>query len=275
VRGIVPTEVFRVRLVVLDWAGTAVDFGCFGPVDAFARAYAAHGVSVTDPEIRGPMGLAKKDHVREMLRDPAVAGRWRSAHGRDWTEADVESVYAAFVPHQAAAAADHAGLTPGLLDAVAAVRAAGRRIGTTTGYFRGAAESVRAVARRQGYDPEWNAIPEDVSAGRPAPWMMFRLMEAAGVYPPASVAKVGDTVPDMEEARNAGVWAVGVLASSSDIGLTATAFAALPPADKARRLDAARRRLEAAGAHRTIETLADLPAILGELDTRLSRGDRP
>jgi phosphonoacetaldehyde hydrolase len=264
-----------VRLVVFDWAGTAVDFGCFGPVDAMTRAFAASGVAVGVAEVRGPMGLSKKDHVRELLRMPAVTNRWRGAHGRDWTEADVDTVYAAFEPAQLLAAADHAVPVPGLLDAVAALRSAGRKIGTTTGYFRAAAEVVREAAARRGYRPDFNAVPDDVPAGRPAPWMIFRLMESAGVYPPAAVAKVGDTVPDMQEARNAGAWAVGVLATGSTIGLTADEYARLHERDRGRRLAAARAALEAAGAHVTIETLAELPGVLAAIDARLARGERP
>ena len=33
-----------ITTIILDWAGTAVDYGCFAPVDAFAAAFAAFGV---------------------------------------------------------------------------------------------------------------------------------------------------------------------------------------------------------------------------------------
>jgi phosphonoacetaldehyde hydrolase len=262
----------RARLVVFDWAGTTVDFGCFSPVDAFVRAFAAADVIVTVPEVRGPMGLGKRDHVRELLRMPVVGKRWRAAHGRDWTEADVDRVYAGFVPAQVAAAGD-VRLVPGVLSAVEAVRAAGRAIGTTTGYFAEAAAVVRGAAASQGYAPEFNAVPDDVPAGRPAPWMIFRLMQQTGVFPPAAVVKVGDTVPDIEEARNAGAWSVVVLDSSSEVGLTAGEWAVMSLADRATAREAARRVL--AGAHFAIDTIADLPGVLAEIDTRLARGERP
>ena len=53
---------------------------------------------------------------------------------------------------------------------------------------------------------------DDVSQGRPAPYLIFRAMEKAGVASVHRVAAVGDTVSDLQAARNAGVaQAIGVL----------------------------------------------------------------
>jgi phosphonoacetaldehyde hydrolase len=35
--------------------------------------------------------------------------------------------------------------------------------------------------------------------------MVFRVMETLGVYTPAAMVKVGDTVPDIHEGLNAGI----------------------------------------------------------------------
>jgi phosphonoacetaldehyde hydrolase len=264
-----------IRLVVLDWAGTAVDHGSVAPVAAFVEAFARHGVALTPDEARGPMGLPKIDHVRALLRQPPIARRWSDSHGRDWTEADVGRVYAAFVPLQLAVAEDYAEPVPGVPEAVSELRRRGVKIGGTTGYFREAAERVAAAARRRGYAPDATLCPDDVRAGRPAPWMVFRLMELLDVCPPAAAVKVGDTVPDVEEGRNAGVWTVGVTDTGSDAGCAADEFAALPEHERRRRAAAARDKLLAAGAHAVIPSAAAVPALLDELAGRLARGDRP
>jgi phosphonoacetaldehyde hydrolase len=264
-----------IRLVVLDWSGTSVDHGSFAPVAPFVDAFARHGVAVSTAEARGPMGVTKKDHVREVLRQPAAAARWREAHGRDWAEADVEAVYGTFVPLQMEALDAFADPVPGVPAAVEELHRRGVKVGGTTGYFRAAADRVVEAARRLGYAPDVNLCPDDVSAGRPKPWMIFRIMEATGVCPPAAVVKVGDTVPDVEEGRNADVWTVGVTDSSSAVGLTAADFAALSPAERAARAGAAGRALRAAGAHAVIPSAAVLPALLDDLAARLARGERP
>ena len=71
-----------IQLVVFDWAGTTIDFGCMAPAGAFVAAFAANGVDVTLAEARGPMGLHKKDHIRAMLCTASVGAKWRAAVGR-------------------------------------------------------------------------------------------------------------------------------------------------------------------------------------------------
>jgi phosphonoacetaldehyde hydrolase len=262
-----PRTPSEIRLVVFDWAGTTVDHGCFGPVAAFIEAFASQGVEVTSSEARGPMGLHKKDHIRVMLQLPQVAERWRRAHGRDWNEADVQELYRRFMPRQLEVIEQHSRLVPGLLECVAELRRLGVRIGATTGYFREAAEHLYDSARSQGFVPDHCVCAEEVPAGRPAPWMVFRIMEALDIYPPAAVLKVGDTVPDIGEGLHAGAWSVGVVRSSSEVGCTEDELAALPMAEREAKLAAAREKLLAAGAHRVIAALDEVPRLVTDLAT--------
>ena len=86
-----------IRLVVFDWAGTTVDHGSCAPVAPFVTAFARQSIELSTAEARGPMGVHKRDHVRALFTLPAVSDRWRALYHRDWTEADVESVYEEFV----------------------------------------------------------------------------------------------------------------------------------------------------------------------------------
>jgi phosphonoacetaldehyde hydrolase len=256
----------EIRLVVFDWAGTTVDFGCRGPTEAFIEVFAASGgVPVSQAEARAPMGLAKKQHLAEMLRLPAVAGRWRSAHGRAPTEEDVETLYRAVTPRQVANAARFGALVPGLLACVEELRSRGIRIGATTGYFREAALAAARAAAEHGYEPDCSVCTDEVAVGRPAPWMLLRVMERLNVYPPATVVKVGDTAVDMAEGRNAGCWCVGVVDSSNGMGLSPEEFAALTTTQREGRRAEVRRQLLAAGAHLVVDSVAELPEALHRL----------
>jgi phosphonoacetaldehyde hydrolase len=265
----------EIKLVVFDWAGTVADYGSLAPAGAFVEVFAARGVSVSMAEARAPMGLHKKDHLRVLLQTPPIARRWAEVRGRAWAADDLEEMYRDLVPLQLAAIGRHADLVPGLLGCVARLRGLGLRVGGTTGYFRTAADGIAAAAREQGFVPDWNVCADDVPAGRPAPWMIFRVMEGLGVYPPAAVVKVGDTVPDIEEGRNAGAWSVGVVDSSSEIGLSVAEFNTLTEDDRASRRRGVRERFAAAGAHEVIDSLAELPSLIGHLRERLARGEKP
>ena len=71
------------------------------------------------------------------------------------------------------------------------------------------------------------------------------------------------------------MWAVGVAATGNEIGLSASDLAALPEEERRGRIEAARNRLMAAGAHYVVDSAACCEGILDEIDKRLAAADRP
>ena len=268
-------DLSQLRAVIFDWAGTTVDFGSRAPMGAFVEIFARFGVAISILEARGPMGLPKRDHIAALLANEAVAARWKKAHGAPAGEADIDAVYAQFTPLNAAVVADYADLIPGLLPVVATLRDAGLKIGSTTGYTRDIMARLAPIAETAGYRPDNLVCAGDLAAGRPTPLMMYRCFADLGVYPPWRVVKVDDTEPGIAEAVAAGAWAVGVTLSGNGCGLTESELAALSPLER----DAIRARvgkdLVAAGAHATIDTVADLLPVLKALGAGIARGERP
>lgn len=265
-----------IRLVVFDWAGTTIDFGCFAPVVPFVEGFRRLGVEITMAEARAPMGLGKFDHLRAIAAMPEVAARCRQTLGRDLRPDELETTFREhFIPLQMEVLGRHSELVPGIVECAAELRRRGIAIGSSTGYLREMSDRVVEAARKQGYAPDHNVSGSDVPAGRPAPWMIHRNMEALGVYPPAAVLKVGDTIPDIEEGLSAGCWSVGVTDSSNLLGLSRQEFDFLDPAERARRVAGAAETLRAAGAHDVLATVAEVPALIDRLNERLARGERP
>ncbi len=264
-----------VRAVVLDWAGTAVDYGCVGPVAVFVEVFKRRGVEVTTAEARGPMGLMKKDHVRRMCETDSVAAKWEHVHGRRPDESDVDAMYEDVEPLMVSSVAATAEPIPGLHDALRDFRVAGIRIGSCTGYTEPIMAVLVAEARKRGYAPDAVICPSDVRAGRPYPWMCYRNAMDLDVYPMEAMVKIGDTVSDIQEGLNAGMWTIGVTKTGNELGLSEAEVAALAPADLAGRLAAIRERLLRAGAHYVAESIESCPDIVSIIEWRLSRGERP
>ena len=65
----------KVSCVIMDWAGTAVDFGCFAPLNAFLKVFQEQGVTITYRQAREPMGLLKIEHIKAILKMPEVSER--------------------------------------------------------------------------------------------------------------------------------------------------------------------------------------------------------
>lgn len=264
-----------VQAVILDWAGTTVDFGCLAPVQAFQETFRAAGVDISRAEARGPMGLDKRAHIQALLQESAIAQRWQAVHGRAPGDADVEALYQDFIPRQVAVVGGRAQLVPGWSSALARLREAGMRIGANTGYGRAMLEPLLAAAADNGYVPDSCVCAEDVVKARPGPGMALLNAVQLAVDSVSACIKVDDTPPGVEEGLAAGMWSIGVAVSGNEVGLDLDEWHSLTEADRQRLRDRARRRLHAAGAHLVVDTVAELPAAAASIAQRLARGEQP
>jgi len=252
----------RYDLVIFDWAGTMVDFGCCAPIAAYVEAFDRRGVRLAEAAARADMGIAKVDHVRALLARPEVAAAWVAAQARASDEADVEALMADLEPLMRDAAAVAAELIPGAAETVAVLRARGLRIASSTGYTRQMMGPVLARAAGQGYCPDHVVCAGETPQGRPSPLMIYKACAELGVWPLNRVVKVDDAEAGIAEGRAAGCFTVGVAASGNAVGLSLAAYRALEPEDREHRLERARAALLAAGADVVIDSVADLPAEL-------------
>jgi phosphonoacetaldehyde hydrolase len=264
-----------IAAVVFDWAGTMVDFGCVAPVESLLTAFADEGVTISAAEARRDMGVAKRDHLRALLAAPRVAAAWLAAKNVQPAETDVDRLHDALVPLMQAAATTHSALIPGAADVVAGLRARGVKIGSSTGYTRAMMEGVLPRAAAQGYAPDVVICAGETAAGRPSPLMMWKALSELGAWPARACVKVDDAEVGVAEGVAAGTWSIGLAASGNGMGLDLAGYQALSPADRAERLARSAAALRAAGADYVIDTVADLPAVLGEIATRIEAGEGP
>ena len=254
------------KYVIFDWAGTTVDYGCFAPVQAFMETFKAAGVEPTMEETRAPMGMLKIDHIRTMLHMDRIEKEWIRIHGAAPTEDDVQKLYEPYEEKLLSILHNFADPKPGVLDAIAELRAMGIKIGSTTGYNDKMMAIVAPQAAENGYAPDAMITPDTVGGkGRPYPYMVFANMMELGAANVDEVVKVGDTISDIKEGLAAGVFSVAVIEGSSEMGLTQEEFEALSVEEQ----DAACAKVEAtfyaAGAHAVIRTMAELPALVRQL----------
>ncbi len=265
----------EIKAVIFDWAGTLVDFGSRAPMGAFVETFAEFGVELTVPEARGPMGMAKRPHIAALCALPRVRAAWATRHGHPPGEAEIDALYGRFVPKNVAVAAAHADAIPGAAETLAALRANGVKIGSSTGYTREIMAVILPLARAQGIAPDSLVCTGDTPDGRPSPLMFWRGLIDLNVWPAWRAVKVDDTEVGVAEGVNAGAWSVGVAVSGNAFGASPEEIAAMPAAEFAGRRTAAYAALTAAGAHGVVDTVADLSAALAEIELRLARGGRP
>lgn len=246
----------RIEAVIFDWAGTTVDYGCFAPVQAFAEVFRHFEIEPMMEEVRKPMGMLKIDHIRTMLAMDRIQKEWAQKHGRDWNEEDVTAMYDLFEAKLLQILHRFAEPKPGVIKTVKWLRDHGITIGSTTGYTDVMMEIVTACAKERGYEPDAWFSPDSVNkTGRPYPFMIFENMKQLKISSVDRVIKVGDTVSDMKEGKHAGVWTVGVLEGSSEMGLTQTEYEQLSDCEKSCEKERVTAIYKAAGADYVIDTM--------------------
>ncbi len=265
----------QIKAVILDWAGTTVDYGSLAPVIAFQRAFEHHGIDVSADLIRASMGKDKRQHLREVFFSDQVKTQWSQTHKREPTEEDVEGLYRAFQTIQIDVLTERASLIPGTSSVCSELRQRGLKIGSTTGYTREMMSVLVPVAHALGFQPDSVICASDVPEGRPAPWMALMSAMEMRVYPMQAVVKIGDTPVDMAEGRNAGMWAVGVALTGNEIGLDEDVITTLSPEELKARLHVAYEHLYQAGAHFVVDGIWDIPLVLDQIQHYLIHGESP
>ncbi|RWU25531.1 phosphonoacetaldehyde hydrolase [Pseudomonas alkylphenolica] len=263
------------QAVILDWAGTVVDFGSFAPTQIFVEAFGEFGVSVSLEEARGPMGMGKWDHIRTLCNLPAVAERYRDKYGRTPTDDDVTAIYERFMPLQIEKIGLHSALIPGALEAIATLREQGLKIGTCSGYPAVVMAKVVELARENGYVPDHVVATDEVPNGRPYPAQSLANVIALGISDVAACVKVDDTWPGILEGRSAGMWTVALTCSGNALGLTFDQYRNLSLETLAQERTRIGQMFEGSRPHYLIDTIAQLPAVIEDINARLARGEMP
>ncbi|PCH68161.1 MAG: phosphonoacetaldehyde hydrolase [Rhodobacteraceae bacterium] len=267
----------KIKAMVLDWSGTLADAYVIAPAVVFVEVFKSQGVEISMEEARGPMGLRKDIHIKMLTQDPVIAARWEKIKGTPPTQADVDVMFAEFVPAQLACLPKYTALLPGVKDAVNGLQAQGIKVGVSTGFTRVMVDVLLKDVIAQGIVPDATVAGDEVTNGaRPAPHMVFKNLDLMDISDVKSVVKCDDTVSGIGEALNAGCWGVGLVRYSNYMNInTLDEEATLSEADIARRMAHTRKILEQSGAHYVIDSLVELPAVIDDINARLARGEKP
>jgi len=193
------------ELVIFDLAGTTVEDHGEVPA-AFTAALAGHGIEVTGEQVKTVRGSSKRQALLHFI--PAGPEQARLA----------EEAYASFCAHLARRyASEGVRAIPGAALAFRTLRERGVRLALNTGFDRAMTGLLLGALGWNDGIVDAVVCGDDVPQGRPAPYLIFRAMEATGARSVHRVANVGDTTLDLQAGHNAGVrWNIGVLSGAHD-----------------------------------------------------------
>lgn len=144
--------------------------------------------------------------------------------------------------------------------------------GTTTGYDEAMLSIVRPIAASQGYRPTINVTSAQTQGvGRPAAAMLQLASNELAVTDLTKVVKVGDSINDILEGKNAQAIAIGVVDGSNLMGRSLAEFTALTPSEQTKLREQVSAQYLAADADYVIQSMAELPALLTKLNQTVAR----
>ncbi|GAA4333193.1 phosphonatase-like hydrolase [Mucilaginibacter gynuensis] len=195
-----------IKLVVFDIAGTTVKDD-HDVSKAFQAALKKFGYEVPVELIDPLMGYEKNQAIRQMLR-------LHERREEKITAELVGKIHKEFVQQMILHYRQAPGIEPlpNVEETFAALRAKNIQIGINTGFSRDIADAI--VNRLQWQEKgliDYLVGSDEVELGRPHPYMIQKMMDAAGIKTGKEVAKIGDTEVDVREGQNAGCkYVIGI-----------------------------------------------------------------
>ena len=230
-----------IKMCVFDMAGTTVDEG--GVVyDTLKKIMVDAGLKVDDTEFNKWHGANKREVLAHFVKTNNAGG-----------EDDIDNLYKEFEEElQSVYFSVNSPVKPipGILKYFTSLRRAGIKVVLDTGFPRKIAGHIIELLGFSSYI-DGSCVAMEVGHGRPYPFMIYKLMNEHAIGSIAEVAKMGDTVRDIEEGLAAG---------------TPFVYGCLSGADN-------REKLEQAGAFSVVNTVCDIP-ITGKAKRSLS-GSEP
>ena len=259
-----------------DWAGTMIDFGCMAPVRALQAAFADLKLELTEAEARADMGMAKRAHITAILGRQPMRDRFFAAWGRPSDASDIDALFNAVEPKMIRSRrrlrrAHRWRRRPGQVVA---------RLGRADwfGHWLQPLDDGRHPqgSRGQGLQPRGRGQRRRKRReGRPSPLMSWKALVELGAWPSRACVKVDDAEVGITEGREAGMWTIGLAASGNGVGLTRADFDALSNDERRERIARSADGLKAAGADYVVDSVADIAALLPEIEARITAGEHP
>ncbi|HAS45241.1 MAG TPA: phosphonatase-like hydrolase [Microscillaceae bacterium] len=188
-----------IKLVVFDMAGTTVN-DADNVHQALQNALQKAGYTATRDEVNAFMGYAKPIAIQYLLQHKGAAADQVA------NQTYIEQIHQDFVKEMVDFYRynQHVCEQPLVRETFRELRKRGIKVAIDTGFSR---EIADVIMERLGWKQDaifdYSVTSDEVPKGRPHPDMILKAMEQVGIQNADEVAKVGDTISDMEQGKAA------------------------------------------------------------------------
>jgi len=264
----------KIQLAVFDVGGTIIDAGCKAPAITFKKVFDQYKFDTNMSNIRKHMGICKKEHIRRLLLD---GNRDRINEDYDYNELSklIDRMYYSFEEHEYIALEEYGKPITGTIEVLSRLGNESISVGLCTGFNRNILNKILQL------NPVINQLittcvaNNEVSLGRPSPFMVYQNMMNTRVTDYECVVKVDDTVSGILEGVNAGCWTIGVSKYGNSMGMDEEEIIKLKkidPEEYHRRHNKAILELKQAGANMVVDEIRSVPQAINKINDLLFYG---
>ena len=199
---------------MFDMAGTTVNDKVDGQplmVISMMRAFAKHGIELAPDAINKHRGKQKSEAIQTLLKEVAELSSADAGRVGD-------DVYYDFL-HELESNLSSISEIDGATELFRHLKSKDIYVGVGSGFPM---QVVQAIVSQLGWLDkrllDYVGSAEQIGVGRPNPKMILDAMERLNITDGSKVLKIGDTVVDVQEGKNAGAWTVAVLTGSQTEG---------------------------------------------------------
>lgn len=260
--------------LILDVAGTFVDFGSMAPTVALLNSFQKNGIILTNEEVRFGMGLLKIDHTQAIFSQDTVISKWKKKYKKYPTIEDIQKVYNDIEIELKKIVKDFCEPINGIYELKEYAKVKGIKIGTTTGYTQEMMDLISPELEKRNLIMDSMLNPSLVKNGRPHPWMIYENMKNMGIYPTYDMIKIGDTFADIEEGLNAGMWVIS-LSTGNELGMDYNEFINTDETILSNKLKVIRTKFLNSGAHYVCDGIWDVIDTIEIIERRILKNEYP
>ena len=199
-----------IQLAMFDMAGTTVNDKVDGHplmVVSMMRAFAKHGIELSPDAINKHRGKQKSEAIQTLLKEVVELSPTDAERVSD-------GVYREFL-HELESNLSSISEINGATELFRYLKSRGIHVGVGSGFPM---QVVQGFVSQLGWLDkgllDYVGSAEQIGVGRPNPKMILDAMEQLNITDGSKVLKIGDTVVDIQEGKNARAWTVAVLTGS-------------------------------------------------------------
>jgi phosphonoacetaldehyde hydrolase len=264
----------NIKGIILDWAGTTIDYGSMTPIYAMLSAFKHFDIVLDAETIRKYMGLHKLIHIQSMLNEEIVKKQWEDQTNLTLIELS-KAIFAKLLITTREEALIRSNPISGVVEFMNTMRENDIKFGSTTGYTRVMMNSIIPIAEEMGIYFDSVVTPDEVPYGRPYPFMIYKNAINMETFPLWKMIKIGDTIADIQEGINAGMWVIALTRCGNEVGFDENEIKDIPSDVLSMKINVAERKFIEEGAHYVADSIANTYEILEDINKKIGYGIMP